>query len=791
MYSYLICEICKKRTRRLNGKKRFYMSQLPKDVDQCIKWLKVMGNEKLLNLPYKTLKYKSVCGDHFKPNDFNPLQSRLKKNVVPSVGLPYPPLSDDLLEKAYENILKEQAEYLKKKGPPVKNVQEPVKMIPLIELPKNCNIVGIYNPDVSTSNAPISASPTLVNENGTKMVPKADNKRKENDNLKYFYENFYSPEYKVFKDYELQFKEGRGICILLFDEFVLDECLTYNPCMDKIDGYVDFGDEGGRSEEIADHVLVFMLQNIGMDIKQSIAHYFFRGKLKPQVLCDLLKNVIRLIRKTGFTVFASVCNQSPINVEAINLLLAPDDKCTDINYYEIDDKKVYIVYDVPYLFKSLRNNLIRHGQLVIDTKTLNMSHLKMVEEKNRNLHFVKITKEHVDTVNWCKKGTKMAIEIFSNTVAGILKGLSESKANLEMSDEIFTAAEVIEELDNLFNCTYGVVCQRKKHPCIENVTSDSCHHSLWDEYKRKLKNTHFVNINGRVGLSDVRCIDGYSITLKSFQNIWNYIKENIINTLNLTCLNLYSLKDLFEYIEGEQQDNKHITCHQYELNIGYALLEPIKSFKTMKRRKRKCNLVMNEITLISEESDVTNDESDVDDDFNDDFMEPKSEKELDKLFERFEKHPNIYISAYLAVKLLKNIICEKCHETLELTEIEIDLYHNYTLLLEIWTEKCHPRYPSPKLCMTVEKAIKIFNIDIAPVLYIKNIRNYCVTTILGECDLSWMCEEHRNVMSRRLFHYLSCLLIRKQCRAQNQFITDMKKKSKSPRKWKQIRRSKC
>lgn len=78
------------------------------------------------------------------------------------------------------------------------------------------------------------------------------------------------------------------------------------------------------------------------------------------------------------------------------------------------------------------------------------------------------------------------------------------------------------ELDELYNCTSGLLPRGKKHPYIENVYSGNRHHSLWAEYKRKFKNTHFVNKNGQIDLTDVRCIDGYFFTLLSFENIWNY-----------------------------------------------------------------------------------------------------------------------------------------------------------------------------------------------------------------------------------------------------------------------------
>jgi len=82
-------------------------------------------------------------------------------------------------------------------------------------------------------------------------------------------------------------------------------------------------------------------------------------------LAKIIKEVIEAVQSTGLTVISTVCDQAPTNVAAINRLRQE----TNTNYtkkekenrlfgFEINDKKIIPLFDVPHLLKGLRNNLI-------------------------------------------------------------------------------------------------------------------------------------------------------------------------------------------------------------------------------------------------------------------------------------------------------------------------------------------------------------------------------------------------------------------------------------------------
>ncbi len=63
-------------------------------------------------------------------------------------------------------------------------------------------------------------------------------------------------------------------CTLMFDEMSLKKKrLLYNDKKGLIDGYVDYGTQG-RSNNVADHALVLMIQGLQRPYKQPVAYYF-------------------------------------------------------------------------------------------------------------------------------------------------------------------------------------------------------------------------------------------------------------------------------------------------------------------------------------------------------------------------------------------------------------------------------------------------------------------------------------------------------------------------------------
>lgn len=515
--------------------------------------------------------------------------------------------------------------------------------------------------------------------------------------------------------------ENNKLCVVMFDEIALKKRLIYNVTSDKVEGYVDFGKEEGRTGEVADHALVFMLQGIHKKFKQPIAHYFVKGTISTQKLAVIIKNVIKTVRDAGYTVVATVCDQGPTNVGAINLLKRFCGNPEEANYFIVNNEKVFIIFDVPHLFKSIRNNFLNGGTLVMGNKKAMWSHLIQLEEKNRStLHFTKITKLHVEPKFRARMKVKLAAQILSNTVAAVLKLLSQ----ISNSREMLQTAEIIEDLDRLFDCTNGPSSRHDvKKNIRENVRKNSFHHRLWIEYKEKLRSLHFLKSDSHLRLKNVRCVNGYITTITSLQSIWKYVESKNFKYLNLRQLNQDSLENLFGIIRQHSPTNRNPTCHHFQSALKSSVLtrlsvprsrgtncesddsEILFDFhdivfpKKNTEENKSCseNLLLPDThgnePLVSSNEDLLAARTPRNDNLstsNDNLpvlhlenIDDYDETDLEELYKMFDKQPTIYVSGYLAKVILKEQKCQECCQTLKVSNPEKNsIYNSLTRMVE-------------------------------------------------------------------------------------------------------------
>lgn len=74
------------------------------------------------------------------------------------------------------------------------------------------------------------------------------------------------------------------------------------------------------------------------------------------MLKKLIIDVVRALREAGLNILATVSDQGPTNRGAVSDLKESSTK--DDIIYEIDGKRMVHIWDVPHIFKNVRNNLI-------------------------------------------------------------------------------------------------------------------------------------------------------------------------------------------------------------------------------------------------------------------------------------------------------------------------------------------------------------------------------------------------------------------------------------------------
>lgn len=76
-------------------------------------------------------------------------------------------------------------------------------------------------------------------------------------------------------------------CSIIFDEVALNPHTTFVECEDRIEGFIDFGDE--TEKKFCDHALVFMIRGICATWRQPFAYYLCEGTTPTIKLKSILK----------------------------------------------------------------------------------------------------------------------------------------------------------------------------------------------------------------------------------------------------------------------------------------------------------------------------------------------------------------------------------------------------------------------------------------------------------------------------------------------------------------------
>lgn len=113
-------------------------------------------------------------------------------------------------------------------------------------------------------------------------------------------------------------KHKDKLCLLMWDEMLLQPHLDYDINKKRIIGFQDFG--GKRNALFADHALVFMVRGLQSGWKFPLAYYFSDGATKTDQLVKWIKTISTIIIDSGLHLVAFICKNGKRNLEAVNKL---------------------------------------------------------------------------------------------------------------------------------------------------------------------------------------------------------------------------------------------------------------------------------------------------------------------------------------------------------------------------------------------------------------------------------------------------------------------------------------
>ncbi|XP_040357043.1 uncharacterized protein LOC115328397 isoform X5 [Ixodes scapularis] len=304
------------------------------------------------------------------------------------------------------------------------------------------------------------------------------------------------------------------VCTLIFDEIVLKKNLTYDSAHDIIHGFTDDGVE--RTSTIADRALVVVLSGISRRWVQPLAYTVGHTSTPSSVIRSLLISLIRELKTVDFTVKAVVCDQGASNVSLANQLGVSADK----PFFEVDNERVYFIFDVPHLIKTTRNNLQAH-KLCIGDEVIEWSHIVELYRSTHEMRLrlaPKLTERHIFQKPFSNMKVKRATQVLSASVCLAILSLVYAK---ELPEAAMATAYFCDRMDRLFDCLnssqFKKTGQKLRHAILkgESEILDFLHQQLawistWKFQSRRQPQTTI----------------GWQVTIRSVLMLWDELSNS-------------------------------------------------------------------------------------------------------------------------------------------------------------------------------------------------------------------------------------------------------------------------
>lgn len=236
-------------------------------------------------------------------------------------------------------------------------------------------------------------------------------------------------------------------CILAFDEMSIKKNLEYSKKLEIIEGYEDLGPLG-RFPKLAKQVLVFSIRGLYHKWKLPIAYFVSGTSVTGDKMKSLILYVLDNLNSVGFLPKAIVCDQGPNNRKAYNNLGINSDN----QFFFYKNNKIFGFYDVPHLFKNIRNNLLQDN-FTLFGNIISFDYIKRVfdidQSSNTARAMPKLSQKHINPNSFEKMSCKLALQVLSHTVAAAIRTCVE---NNQIDAAGIHTANFLEEMNHLFDC---------------------------------------------------------------------------------------------------------------------------------------------------------------------------------------------------------------------------------------------------------------------------------------------------------------------------------------------------
>ncbi|CAI6353573.1 unnamed protein product [Macrosiphum euphorbiae] len=361
-------------------------------------------------------------------------------------------------------------------------------------------------------------------------------------------------------------------CVILLDEVSIMKSIEYNKILDEIEGFEDLGPLG-RTPTFGTHALVIMLRGLYKKWKFPFCYFFTGNGVKGDDLVIIIKKCVeKVMTRLNLIPTTIVCDQGTQNQRMFKLLGGTEDRPFTI----INEKKIFLIYDMPHLVKSIRNNLLS-GNFEINNNIVSFKDIRKTYEtdiKNTARAMTKITPAHLAPNAFQKMTCKLAIQLFSNSVSAAIK-TCVSTGEL-ISDTAINTSNFISVINDMFDAANSKNLYDRninKRPISDNNT-----HVLQNLEKARLMFKNAKKINLKTNKTSVPpCFTGIIWSTTAIMNLFQSEKEDMSQFqptgkdyfLMTNRLTQDALENFFSLMRQKNGYNRNPTARTFRCCFGH------------------------------------------------------------------------------------------------------------------------------------------------------------------------------------------------------------------------------
>lgn len=451
-------------------------------------------------------------------------------------------------------------------------------------------------------------------------------------------------------------------CTVCFDEMYIKEFLEYSKDYDFIEGFQDLGTYG-RINKSANCVLVFMARGIYTQWKFPIAYYLAHSGVNKNILKELIIDIVKKIFDVGLCPKLIVCDQSTSNQSALKLLNISEEN----PFFFVNGHKIFTLYDVPHLLKSVRNNFIE-ACFQKDNKIFSFNDIKetyKIDKSNKKSKaLIKITDSHIHPTSFQKMRVKLAVQVFSHSMSSAIRTCAETEQLL--SKTAFDTADFIEFMNNLFDCL------NSRSLFSHNQYNAALNHSGTVKTFLLEASKYFLNLTKikKGKISQPPCFKGFTQTINAILQFFEEEKSNNIAFLITNRLNQDILENLFSIFRQKGGYNKNPTARTIRTSIRSNCIFSIctstgTNCETPQETDDHDTIQFDVVTPLCTNTDIildTSSDTESNISFNTEELCPVDEIITNKI--TLEDCSVTYFAGYLAYKCDKKFNCHQCQNNL-------------------------------------------------------------------------------------------------------------------------------